>query len=235
MRPGDIDYHIITVKNSGVAVLGLLTANFTVFYGLDATTPAAVFTVTEISGGRYRVALTLPGVAGWMSIFITSNAGYTVENGRLFGQLEAQDFGSLFAVVVRPLSQLAGTSALASEVAINLNANRRKALSVSVVNQAGAAVDLSGYNNFRFSVWDQKHLATIYLLNTGITGTVGGVVSWTVPETASFFTQIDASIANGDSQLVLYYDMIADAAATLANTECIFRGQLILTRYEGAA
>lgn len=235
MRPGDVDSVVITVKNAGVAVLGLVTANFTVAYYLDATVPTAVFTVTEISGGRYRVALTLPGTAGYFSIFITSNAGYTVENGRWFGQLEAQDITSLYAIVVRPQSQLAGTSALASEVTLNLNANRRKSLTVSVVDQAGAVVDLSGYNNWRFTVWDQKHAATIYSLSSGITGSALGVVAWVVPETAGFFAQIDAVIANGDSQMVLYFDMIADQAATPANTECIFRGQLVLTRYEGAA
>ncbi len=235
MRPGNVDTHVVTVKNAGVPVIGLLTANFTVTFYLDATTPGAVFTSTEIGAGRYRIAMTLPGTAGWMSIFITSNAGYTVENGRLFGQLEAQDAGSIFAVVVRPLSQLAGASALASEVPISLNANRRKVLSVSVVDQSGTPIDLSGYNNFRFTVWDQKHVATVYILNTGITGSALGVVSWIIPETASFFSQMDAPIAAGDNQIVLYYDMIADAAATAANTECIFRGQIVMTRYEGAA
>lgn len=235
MRPGDVDYVVITVKNAGVAVTGLVTANFSVAYYLGITVPTAVFTVTEISGGRYRVALTLPGTAGYFSIFITSNAGYTVENGRWFGQLEAQDITSMYAIVVRPLSQLSGTSALASEVLLNLNANRYKSLSVSIVDQAGAAIDLSGYNNWRFNVWDQKHLQSLYSLNTGITGSAGGVVAWTVPETAAFFSQIDAAIANGDSQLVLYYDMIADAASILAQTVCVFRGQLVLTRYEGAA
>ncbi len=100
MQPGDIVRPVVTVKNAttGAVVTGLVTADFAVDYYLDATAPTAVFTVTEIGGGRYRPNLTLPGTAGWMNIFITS-PGRIVENGRLQGDLEAQDLDSLFAVV----------------------------------------------------------------------------------------------------------------------------------------
>ncbi len=235
MRPGDIATVVVTVLNGGAPVTGLVTANFAVAYYLDATTPSAAFTVTEIGSGRYRVALTMPATIGYLTLFITSVAGYTVQNGRYWGQLEAQDLTSLYAVVVRPVAQLTGASALASEVQLNLNANRYKTLTVTVVDQNGVPVDLSGYTNWRFSVWDQKHLASIYLLNSGITGSALGVVSWAIPENATFFSQIDAAIAQGNNTLVLYYDMIADAGGVAADTSCIFRGTVVLTRYEGAA
>lgn len=235
MLPGDIEYVIVTVKNSaGAAVTGLVTAGFTVDYYLGTTVPASVFTVAEISGGRYRVALTLPGTAGYFSVFITY-AGNTVENGRYHGELEGADADSIYAVVVRPQSQLAGASALASEVTINVNSRRYKALTVSVVDQAGAVIDLSGFNNWRWNVWDKTHSGSVYTLATGITGSAGGVVAWAVPENAAFNSFMDTAILAGDSSVTLYYDMLADRAATLAQTEAVFRGQLVLTRWEGSA
>ena len=236
MRPGDIVRPVVTVKNSttGAVVTGLVTAGFTVDYYLDATTPAAVFTVSEISAGRYRVNATLPATAGFLNVFITAS-GYTVENGRLQGEIEAQDLDSIFAVVIRPQSQLADASALASEVTLSVNARRYKSLSVSVVDQNGTAIDLSGYNNWRFSVWNRLHSGSVYALSSGITGSAGGVVAWAIPEDASFNAEMDAAILLGDSSVTLFYDMIADAAATATKTECVFRGQFILTRWEGSA
>lgn len=235
MLPGDVEYVVVTIKNSaGAAVTGLVTANFTVDYYLGATTPTSVFTVTEISGGRYRVALTLPGTTGYFSVFITQSTN-TVENGRYHGELEDADADSIYSAVIRPQSQLAGTSALASEVTININARRYKALTVSVVDQAGAVVDLSGFNNWRWNVWDKTHTGSVYTQSTGITGSAGGVVAWAVAENAAFNSFMDTAIIAGDSTVTLYYDMLADRAATASQTEAVFRGQLVLTRWEGSA
>jgi len=180
------------------------------------------------------MALTLPGSAGYFNVFITAGSN-TVENGRWHGELEEQDIDSLFAIVVRPMSQLSGASAIASEVPLTINARRYKELSVSVVDQNGTPIDLSGYNNWRWNVRDQKHTGGVYSLTSGITGSVGGVVSWTVPEDAAFNSFMDTAIAAGDNQVTLYYDMIADAAATASRTEAVFRGTLTLVRWEGTA
>ena len=231
MQPGEVVYPVVTIA---AGTTGLVTANFAVAYYLGTTTPTSVFTITEIGAGRYRVNLTLPGTAGWLNVFITA-AGHIVENGRLQGEIEVQDTDSLFAVIVRPLSQLAGASALASEVTLNLNAYRYKALTVSVVDQDGAAINLSGFNNWKFSVWDKLHTGSVYVLTAGITGSAAGVVAWAVPENAAFFTFMDTALAAGDSSVTLFYDMIADRAATASQTEAVFRGQVIVTRWEGSA
>jgi len=236
MRPGDTEYAIVVVKNAttGAGITGLTSGSFTVSYYLDATTPASSFGVTELGSGFYRFALALPATAGYFNCFITSGS-YEIENGRWHGEIENYDVDSIYAVSIKPIATLSSTAALATEITISLNAYRYKSLSVSVVDQAGAAVSLSGYNNWKFSVWDNKHATTISVQNSGITGSAGGIVAWAVPETATFFTNIDAAIAAGDNSVVLYYDMIADEAATASKTSTIFRGQLILTRFEGAA
>ncbi len=106
---------------------------------------------------------------------------------------------------------------------------------MSVVDQNGTPIDLSGYTNWKFSVWNRIHSGSVYALTSGITGSAVGVVAWAVPEDASFNTEMDAAILAGDSSVVLFYDMIADEAATAAKTSTVFRGQLILTRWEGTA
>lgn len=236
MQPGNVSYVVVTVKNTttGAAVTGLVTAGFTVDYYLSGTTPVSVFSVSEISAGRYRVLLTMPSTVGYLSVFVTA-AGYTVENGRWHVELEDQDLDSIYGVVVRPLSQLAGASELASEVTLSMNARRYKELTVSVVDGAGTAINLSGYTNWRFSVWDRAHTGAVYSLTTGIAGSAAGIVTWSVPEDAAFNSFMDTAILAGDSSVTLFYDMIADKAATITKTEAIFRGQLILYRWEGSA
>jgi len=234
MVPGDVIYPVVLVADAttGAAVTGLVTGNFSVDYYLDTTTPSAAFTVTEIGSGYYRVNATLPATAGYLNIFISS-AGTVVTPDQWAGEIEGQDADSIFAVVVRPLSQLAGASELASEVPLVLNAYRYKSLSVSVVDQNGDPIDLSGYNNWTFNVWDQTHTGSVYTLASGITGSALGVVAWAVPEDAAFFSFIDTAIAAGNNTATLYYDMLADEAATATKTATVFRGTLTLTRFEG--
>lgn len=235
MRPGDTAYLIVRVLNAGVAVTGLVTANFTVTGYLSATTPVISFTATEISAGYYRLAVTLPGSAGWCTLLVASGS-YTVQQGRYFGEIELQDADSTYDISVRPVVSVTGASALASEVTLELIANRYANVAYSIVDQAGAVVDLSGYNNFRFTVWDKTHTggASLYVLSTGITGSAGGALAFAIPEGAAFFSQITAAITAGDDSVTLYYDVVADKAATAAQSVSLVRGKLLLLRFEGA-
>lgn len=235
MRPGDVAYIVVRVLNAGVAVTGLVAANFTVTGYLSATTPVIAFTATEISSGFYRLAVTLPGTAGWLTLIVTQGSN-TVQQGRYFGEIEAQDSDSLYDLVIRPVVTLTGATALASEVTLELVANRFASVAMSITDQANAAVDLSGYNNFKFTVWDRTHSITKYELASGITGSAGGALAFDIPENASFFSQIDATLTAGTADSVtLYYDVIGDKAATPGKTVCVVRGKLILHRYEGSA
>jgi hypothetical protein len=233
--PSEVIYVIVTVTNSsGSGVTGLVTGNFTVDYYLNATNPASAFTATELSGGRYRLALTLPASPGSLSALFSQSTN-TVNPPGLIGEIESVDLEAVYPFLIRPISQLSGNSSLAADVTLTVNAYRYKELSVSIVDQAGTAIDLSGYNNWKFNVWTKTHSGSIYTLASGITGSAGGVVAWSIPENASFFSNIDAEITAGNDSVALYYDMIADKASDTAKTSTVFRGQLILTRFEGAA
>lgn len=235
MQPGNVEYVIVTVRDgAGAPVLGLVTASFAVSYYLDATTPAASFTAAELGLGKYRIALTSPATAGYWSVFIASG-NYTVENARWHMELEVNDTDSLFSVVIRPVSQLAGASTLASELALSINGRRYKAMTVSIVDQNGTAIDLSGFTNWRWNVWDKTHTGSVYSLATGITGSAAGVVTWAVAENAAYNSFLDTAILAGDNSVTLFYDMIADRAGVAAQTEAVFRGQLVIYRWEGSA
>lgn len=235
MRAGDVFYPVVRVTSAGAAVLSLVAADFTLSSYVNATTPTCAFTVTELGSGYYRFAITSSGTAGWHQYRIVSVAAYTVSPKQAAGWLGLQDYDTIFAAVVRPVATLGSTAVIASALGLDVIANRYTPITVAVTDQTGAAVDLSGYNNWRFSVWDKTHAATIYTLSSGITGSALGIVSWAIPETAAFYTQMAAAITAGNDSLTLYYDMVADQAATPAQSRTVFRGALTLYRYESPA
>jgi hypothetical protein len=121
-------------------------------------------------------------------------------------------------------------------LALSITAYRYVPLVVTVTTQAGGTVDLSGFTNWLFTIWNQTHTGGTFLYqqSTGITGTNLGVVTWALPKTmTNVNTAMDTAIAAGNNSLVLYYDMVADAGGITAQTETIFSGQLTVNRYEG--
>ena len=135
-------------------------------------------------------------------------------------------------------SRVSASSAarIGAEYNLTVNARRRAAVTMTVQTAAGVAVDLSGYSNYRFTVWDSTHSggSAFYTLSSGITGSALGVLAFTVPETAAFFSQMDTAITAGQNTVDVFYDVIADAGGVAANTETIVRGIITMTRWEGA-
>ncbi len=239
MRPGDIIYPLIQVTDTGgTPVTGKVTGDFVIKQYINATAEAgAVFTVTEISGGFYRIALTSAGAAGWQSYRISEGSDICTPF-ILEGDLTEQDEDSLFGLVIRPTVALADTNQLGSTLNLEIVANRFTTFTVSVTDQAGAPIDFSGtgenWNNVRFNVWDKLHTASVYAL-TGITAPADGVFTWDVPENAAFFSSMATQIAAGNDSITLYYDLIGDFNSDTAKTKTILRGQLTMYRFEGSA
>lgn len=236
MKAGDIFYPRVRVSLAGVAVLGLTSGSFAVAGYVNATTPGAAFTVAEEGAGWYRLAITTSGTAGWHEYVISSPGNYVAPDVWACW-LSANDFETIFAAVVRPTATLGSTAVVASSLPLDLIANRYTPVDVSVTDQNGVALDLSGYTTWRFTVWDKTHTGgtALYTLSSGITGSALGVVSWAVPEGAAFYSQITAAITAGTDSVQLYYDMVADQAGDATKSRTVFRGQLTLYRFEGTA
>lgn len=237
MKTGDTFTPVVTVRTTaGVATDGLAASVIPVTY-LDGASVAPTYAVTGIGGGtgRYKVAFTLPVTLGWWQAFIACS-GYVVESGLWLAEIEQQDNDSLYALVAAPAVSTSSAARIGAEYNLSMNARRRAAVTMGVQNAAGVAVDLSGYSNFRFTVWDSTHSggSAFYTLNSGITGSALGILAFTVPETAAFFSQMDPAIAAGNNTVDVFYDVIADAGGVAANTETIVRGIITLTRWEGA-
>lgn len=241
MLPSGIVTFTFNVLNGGTPVLGLVTANFTLpaRFGTLASvtsTPTLAFSVVEISGGEYFCLVTLPATLGYIKWQVTSNAGYTVNRGGYWGEIETNDLDTIGALVVRPLTQLSTGLFVPAAVPLTITAYRYVPLSVSVTTQAGAAVDLSAYSGFEFTIWNQTHTGGTFLYQqtTGITGSALGVVAWNLPKTmTNVNAAMDTAITAGNNTTTLYYDMIANQGGIAADTVTLFAGQLTVNRYEG--
>lgn len=239
MRAGDTIYLTATVRTAAGAIVdGLASGTFTVASYFNGVLTALSVTITGYGGGtgRYLFAVQLPTTAGWLDIYV-SNGSNIMDVRGWSGDIELQDLDTVYAVVAVPVVLSSAGAKVGATKDLTINARRRTLIAVTVTDQAGAAVDLSGYSNWRFTVWDKTHSggSALYSLTTGITGSALGALAFTIPETAAFNSVIDTAIAAGEDTATVYFDVIADAGGVAASTDCIMRGQLVLTRWEGAA
>jgi hypothetical protein len=240
VKGGEVLRALVTVKNGGVAVIGLVAADFVVDCYHGTATPVVAFTVSEIGNGKYRVNVTTPAtnLPQWCTIDITSAAGYQVLRGKYAGMLRAHTIDEVYAQTVRPIVAGGAQDFSLIRRTLEVIAYRFTPVAFSRVDQSGDAIDLSisAYSNWRFSVWTKTHTGqAIYLLNSGITGDVDGNIAFNIPEDASFFAAIAAPIAAGEDRVQLFWDLIADKAGVSGQTQTILFGDLQLLRFEGAA
>jgi len=243
-QPSETTHRLIRVKTAaGVAVTGLTLANFTVEayargYGASAfTTYTANATITEIGAGRYNFSFDTPPAAGWWDVHIKSNtAGNQVYSSHFEGELETQDYDSLFGQVLRPTATLTASAQLGATLSLELIANRYRSLSIPVTDDNDDPVDLSAYTNLRMSVrsknqtttkWDAGPTAT----PTGfvISATAGGLLLIEIPEDATLFS----ALAVGSDRVDLYWEVTGDQGGVTGKTVPIIRSSpLALTRRE---
>lgn len=242
MRPGDIITLMVFRQTSAAAPsTGKLIADFGFELYLDGVITSVTKTLTEgatTADGAwraYKIAVTLPSTPGRVAIRTPAVTGTDVVYPDLWeGEVEANDLDSIYAVSAVPVSSASVTSGPGSATPITLYAYRLNECSATRVDQAGAAIDLSGYNNARFSVWNRDHSSTRYTLSSGITMSALGVIAWTIPENASFYTDVDAAIALSQDFVTLYYDLVADKASDTTKTVPLLHGTVTLQRFEAA-
>lgn len=235
MRAGDTVYPVLLITDAaGVAVTGLTGSALTLISELDGASSGLSFSLAEIGSGRYRATVTAPSSIGFLYLdFRPVSGSHFVSGGRWAAILSLRDEDDLYAAVARPAYLAIGTNTPLATT-IDLVAYRQTPLAFTVRDQNGTAIPGTGYSNFRFTIRTING-ASSYSLSSGITWDGAGLLSWTVPENASIFSQIDAEITAGKDSLEMRYDIIGDAGGSASATRSIMRGTLRLLRYEGAA
>lgn len=243
MQPGDTVYFVVYRQTAGgAASTGKVLADFNIVGYKDGVITSASPSIASIGSGikwqAYKLGVTLPATGPYQFACLVEPASGTdiIQGGYITANVEQQDLDSVTALVIRPTGSLSSTSVMASNVTLNVISYRQTPIAVSVTNQAGTAVDLSSYSNWKFSVWDKTHSGSIlYTDALDISGSIAGALTFTIPETAAFYSQIAAAYSSNNDSVTLYYDVIGDLGGDAAKTRTILRGQLILLRSEGAA
>ncbi len=243
MRPGDTVTFVVGRQTSaGAASTGKTLSDFTIQAKKDGVNVTLSPTVTERdtvgTWREYAIAFVLPvnGPYNFHMRIVPASGTDVLNPGVFMGEAEQQDIDSIYATTIRPVGSLSTSSVFASEVQLEMIAYRYNSIAVHIVTQGGADVDLSGYNNWRFSVWDKTHSGSVlYTSALDIAGDASGSLTFHIPENAAFYSQIAAAVTASSDFATLYYDVIGDAASDATKTQTVLRGKLILWRYEGAA
>ncbi len=243
MRPGDVVKFVIGRQTvGGAASTGKVLADFNIVAKKDGVTTSVSPSISEVDTAgtwrEYLLTFTLPTVGPYnFHMRISPDSGSDLISPNIFmGEAEQQDIDSIYATCIRPVGSLSTASIFASDVQLEMIAYRYNSIAAHIVTQGGADVDLSGYNNWRFNVWDKTHSASILYSNAlDIAGNSSGALTFHIPENAGFYSQIAAAFTASSDFTTLYYDVIGDYAADSTKTQTILRGKLILWRYEGAA
>ncbi len=241
MQPGDVLSLTIyrrTIADAAAPGKGL--ADFGVNGYINGVVQSMSPAITEIAaladskGTAYRLDVTLPGSAGIIAVRAAAATGTDIVWPEFEFEVQAYDVDSIHDLVVKPTTGTTATSVPDTDLALTFDANRYHDVSITKVDAAGAPIDLSGYNNGRFNVWDKGHTGAVYSVAVA-SMTVGGLITVVVPENAAFFSFITTAIAAGLDTTTLYWDIVADKAATASKSQNLARGTINLRRFEGAA
>jgi hypothetical protein len=202
---------------------------------LNGAVTALAVTITELASvgdwATYDLAFTAPAV-GDFALSVQAVGTDIVDPGRFAETVDTYDIDSLAAIVATPIVSVVNAGAPSSDIGLRLVKDDYAPLSFTVRDQAGNAVDLSGYDTPTFAVLDRVQTpANRYVQTTAITMSAGGVVSIAVPETAAFYALLTPA---GTDSVQLYWTFKANEAATASKTRTLARGTLTVLRTETA-
>ena len=240
-QPGDTTHRLIKVlAASGAGVTGLTLASFTFAaygrgYGAGSwSTYSASQALVEIGGGLYALAFTLPASAGWWRVLI-EHASNRVWNGSWEGEVETQDWDSLYGSIVQPVATLTTSAQLGVPLPVTLVANRWRQLVIPVKDGTGAAytalatdfpsatLRLSVRSKDQATKWDAGPSATISAgggtAANFVIATIGSTLTIEIPEDAGFFIQLPA----GADSVIVYAEVTGDLGGSAAKTQPVLR------------
>lgn len=200
---------------------------------VSALAPALTFIETVGVWSQYRLDIVLPALSvdavTWFKAVMQPVAPLVYALDRLAAEVELEpaDLGLLYAIAAVPVISVISAGGPVGDLSIRVVKSDYAVVSFTVKDQAGAAIDLSGYSTPQFGVKDQAQ-ATTYLQTAGITMTSGGLVTIAIPEGASFY----ALLTTGVDQIGLFFSFNADQAADATKTRTLARGPLTVVRKE---
>jgi hypothetical protein len=231
MRATETTHRLIKVTSAstGAAVTGLALGDFTVTakalaYGAatwsDYTSSAAI---TEIASGLYDFAFVAPPSPGWWRVLL-EHASHNVWNGSWEGECEVQDLDSLYGAVARPVAVLSANVEMGAQATLELVAYRYRSFTVSIVDQNGDAIDISGYTGLALSIRSQDQTTTKWDATHGnpagvVLTAAGSTLSVVIPEDATFFAALPAAT----DSVTLYWEVTGNVGGDAAKTTPIIR------------
>lgn len=211
-KAGSTETLVFRRTNAGGApVTGKVEADFT----FDAWHKGAAHVLTtanfaELTSGFFRIDITYPATIGRLRIDITcSNPTSDVTDpDTLEGQVTANDIDSAAVLAARPPSvSLAQNISPQSAFGISVFDGDGLTLRIPVYDQDGELVDLSLWENLRFSIQNAGQTAVgtdlPYNQTTGITGGADGFAVVELPEDCSAYNVHAA----GRAETKLYWSL----------------------------
>jgi len=208
-------------------VIGDLTYKITLD-GVDAGITPTLTTVATVGNWRlYTLGLTAPATAGQLVIHLEPDDGH-LSYDTISDDVVLYSPDDIIALITSPVVATLTSGGPSGDTTLRLVKSTYVPIVFTVRDATGTVVDLSGYNGADFSIRSKDQTTTTYSQTTGIAMTAGGLVTIEVPEAASFY----AALTTGVDSIELYWDFVADEAATATKTRCLARGRLILMRTE---
>ena len=241
MRPGDTINKRIRILDAatGLGVTGLTLAALTItamakgYAATDYTAWTHGATLTEIGSGRYRLSFTAPPLSGeWFLDADPVSDAHLVTPAGWEGEIESYDLDAVAAAAILPSVAVGAASSvqLGRQITLELVAYRYREVSLAITDEDGNPLPLDGYSGWAVSFRSADQTTTKYDLTTGITGTIGGLLSFAIPEDA---TALFSGLPVGASSVNLFWEVVADIGGVASRTVPIIRSSpCLLTRRE---
>lgn len=240
MRPGDPDTRPFfkVTDAAGVAVTGLVTANFTFLAYQCATTESAPTAwthgavVSEAGNGWYMVELAPPAAAGsWIFEVLPVSAAHFLSRSVWGGELEGVDLDGIYSEAILPRAVVGQTSSaqLGTQVQLELVARRYRDVSLVITSDGVTPLPLDTYTNWAIGFRSTDQTTVKQDITTGITGSIAGVLAFSIAEDHALW----AALATGVNSISLLWDVVADLGGVSTKTVPIIRSSpCIITRSE---
>lgn len=217
---------------AGAPSTGKVLADFALAFYLDGVSQAITPTITELTtvgtSRLYRLTFDAPASTGKLAVVADVASGTDVVWMGEPEDVAQYSVDSLAALVAAPVVSVVSAGAPANDVALRVVKGDYAPVSLTVRDQAGNALNLSGYTNAIFCVLDRAQGATRYTQTTSITLGTGGAAAIAIPESASFYSLL----TTGNDSITLYFTLKADEAGDAAKTRTLARGTITVLRTE---